>query len=120
MTPANRGVSGRFLPGQSGNPTGRPPGFGAMIREETREGAELVAFILAVLRGPKQPTVLRMQAAQWLADRGFGKAVVQVDAQLAASVDARVTHLEALRGHVQEADVDRLGAALLGDRGAGG
>jgi hypothetical protein len=102
------------MPGVSGNPTGRPPGFGAMIRDETRSGAELVAFMLGVLRNPKQPTPLRMQAAQWLADRGFGKAVVQLDAQVSATVDAPVTQLEAVRAHVDEADVERLTRALLG------
>jgi hypothetical protein len=115
--PKNRGVTGRFLPGNNANPHGRPKGIAALVQAETRDGAELVAFMLRVLRQEKQPTVLRMQAAQWLADRGFGKAVVQVDAQLAASVDATVTHVEALRSHVREEDVDRLVRALLGDGG---
>ena len=112
MTPGNRGVSGRFLPGVSGNPQGRPKGFAAIIREETREGAELVAYMLAVLRQPKQPTALRMAAAQWLADRGFGKAVAVLEADI--TVDAQVTHRELLRAHVEEADVERLTRALLG------
>lgn len=107
-----RGVSGRFVAGQSGNPTGRPKGFAAIIREETREGAELVAYMLAVLRHPKQPTALRMAAAQWLADRGFGRAVNVVEADI--TVDAQVTHRELLRAHVDEADVERLTRALLG------
>jgi len=118
MTPGNRGVSGRFLPGVSGNPTGRPKGFAALIQAETKDGAELVAYMLGVLRAPKQPTALRMAAAQWLADRGFGKAVQTVEVD--ASVDAVVTHREALRAHVEEADVERLTRALLGsDEGAG-
>ena len=79
MTPGNRGVSGRFLPGVSGNPTGRPKGFAALIQAETKDGAELVAYMLGVLRAPKQPTALRMAAAQWLADRGFGKALQQME-----------------------------------------
>ena len=112
MTPGNRGVSGRFVPGVSGNPQGRPKGFAAIIREETREGAELVAYMLAVLRHPKQPTALRMAAAQWLADRGFGRAVNVVEATV--DVDATVTHRELLRAHVEEADVERLTRALLG------
>lgn len=83
-----------------------------MIQAETKDGAELVAFFLAVLRNGKQPTALRMAAGQWLADRGFGKAVQTVE--LDASVDATVTHREALRAHVEEADVERLTRALLG------
>jgi len=82
------------------------------VQAETRDGAELVAFMLRVLRGERHPTVLRLQAAQWLADRGFGKAVQTVEVD--ASVDATVTHREALRAHVDEADVERLTRALLG------
>jgi hypothetical protein len=111
--PENRGPSGRFLPGRpSPNPGGRPKGLAALVREETREGAELVAYMLAVLRHPKQPTALRMAAAQWLADRGFGKAVAVLEADI--TVDAQVTHRELLRAHVEEADVERLTRALLG------
>jgi hypothetical protein len=110
--PQNRGVTGRFLPGNRANPGGRPKGLAALVREETKDGAELVAYMLAVLRHPKQPTALRMAAAQWLADRGFGKAVAVLEAEI--SVDAQVTHRELLRAHVEEADVERLTRALLG------
>lgn len=84
----------------------------ARIQAETNDGAELVAYMLAVLRNPRQPTPFRMAAAQWLADRGFGKAVQTLEADIA--VDASVTHHEALRAHVEESDVERLTRALLG------
>ena len=68
-------VRGRpFLPGNSANPGGRPKGLASLVREQTREGEELVRFMLSVLRGRKKaPLRLRMEAAAWLADRGFGK-----------------------------------------------
>jgi hypothetical protein len=45
------GVTGRgFLPGQSGNPGGRPRGIAALVRDQTADGAELVAYMLRVLR----------------------------------------------------------------------
>ena len=72
----NRLVTDRpwlFQPGNRANPGGRPKGLAALVREQTDDGAELVAFMLRVLRGRKQPTRLRMEAAAWLADRGFGK-----------------------------------------------
>ena len=115
----NRSVTGQFLPGApSPNPNGRPKGLAALVRQETREGAELVAYMLAVLRHPKQPTALRMAAAQWLADRGFGRAVNVVEADI--TVDASVTHLDGLRAQIRERlrevndDGDDVARRLLG------
>ena len=68
-----------FAPGQSGNPGGQSRGLARLVREQTKDGAELVAFMLGVLRGRKQPLRLRMEAAAWLADRGFGKALQQME-----------------------------------------
>jgi len=49
------------------------PTFAALIREQTGDGAELVAFALDVLRGKKRaPMRARLQALAWLADRGWG------------------------------------------------
>lgn len=113
------GPSGRFLPGSSAAAgPGRPKGLAALVQAETRDGAELVAFMVRVLRDAGQKTDLRMQAASWLADRGFGKAVQQLEGTMATTltgqVDATVVHLEAVRAHVAEADVERLTRALLG------
>lgn len=73
-------VPGRpFLPGASGNPGGRPRGLMELVRRETKDGAELVRFMLRVLRGQKQPMRYRLEAAAWLADRGFGKALQQME-----------------------------------------
>lgn len=88
-----RGGPGRpFAPGQSGNPGGRPKGFAALVRERTEEGAPLVEYALRVQQGlevelPDSPTVreavevarLRLEAAKWLADRGWGAPVQQFE-----------------------------------------
>lgn len=69
-------VPGRPFPkGVSGNPGGRPRGFVHAIREATNDGDELVQFMLSVLRGEVAGTRLRdrVEAATWLADRGFGR-----------------------------------------------
>lgn len=114
--PISRGASGRFLPGNNGNGGGRPKGLAALVRQETRDGAELVAFFLAVLRNPKQPTALRVVAGQWLADRGFGKAVTVLEADI--TLDAQVSAVDPVRERIREvltrADADRVARRLLG------
>ena len=77
MLPQNRDGTGRFLAGQSGNPGGRPVGFRSHIKDSTDEGSELIEFVLSVFRGEHgEDTRQRMDAATWLADRGFGKPTV--------------------------------------------
>lgn len=92
----NKPPRGRPFPkGKSGNPTGRPPGFGHRIRELTSDGEELVSIALSVARG--QLSILtpfgkdadmvevlpdhkeRLAAIAWLADRGWGKAEQPVE-----------------------------------------
>lgn len=76
--PEKRAENGRFLPGNPGG--GRPKGLASLVRERTGDGAELVDFMLDVLRGRKKaPLRLRMEAAQWLADRGFGKVALPLE-----------------------------------------
>ena len=48
-------------------------GFREQIKESTSEGRELVEVVLAVLRDQTASNRERMEAATWLADRGFGK-----------------------------------------------
>jgi len=45
------------------------------IREHTRDGDDMVAFVVRVFRGEVEGVRLRdrLEAATWLADRGLGK-----------------------------------------------
>jgi hypothetical protein len=121
---APRGPGRPFRPGESGNPGGRPKGIAALVRDQTADGQELVVFMLAILRNPRRPPALRMQAATWLADRGFGRPVQQLDATMALDVDASDSGCSvcaaqerarvAIRANLTDEDLDRVARALLG------
>ena len=81
------GITGRgFLPGQSGNPGGRPTGLARRAREAVHDGADLVDFMAAVLKGDTKtlgvkvvPLRDRLQAAAWFGDRGWGKVATVIE-----------------------------------------
>jgi len=57
-----------------------------MVREAVSDGADVVALMTAVLKGDRKALGVRtvslkdrMQAAEWLAERGFGKTIPVVD-----------------------------------------
>jgi len=100
----------KWRPGQSGNPYGVGIAGQAMakvIRETSGSGAELAAFFFAVMRGQSIPLrdrarsqvpnlEQRMAAAQWLADRGWGKAKETIELSGEASPEERLALLRRL------------------------
>jgi Family of unknown function (DUF5681) len=70
------GVTGKgFMPGQSGNPRGRPKGLAKATRALVGEdGMALVELWWQIAQDPMQRTRDRLEASRLLADRGWGKA----------------------------------------------
>ena len=87
-----RDKNGRFLPGISGNPGGRPPEVGN-VRELAREYTEEAIETLVDLMRHAKSDAARGAAAQALLYRGYGKSVaVSMDI-----VDEGQAHLDALQ-----------------------
>ena len=73
----NRARSGQFLPGQSGNPGGRPKDEHRVSELARSYTAEAIEPLVDLMRHGKDERV-RGTAAQALLDRGWGKAKVEV------------------------------------------
>src|SRR5260370_3205198 len=70
---AKTGADGRFRPGTTGNAGGRPKGLMQYVRAKTNDGRTIADFMLSVMADTNRKLDQRMEAATWLADRGFGK-----------------------------------------------
>lgn len=76
--------------GQSGNPSGKHGTNSALvnrIKELTGGGVEMIDVMVRLMRGEKMEGVawapnyfIRFEAAKWLAEYGFGKAPLQLNA----------------------------------------
>ena len=67
-------------------------GFHNYIQERTSDGSELTDFVLSVFRGENgSSNKERMDAATWLADRGFGKPTVNSGSQAPGIGDFTIT-----------------------------
>ncbi len=90
------GVTGKgFMPGQSGNPGGRPKGLAANIREATSNGEEIIDLLTAVMRGDKINGKLprldhRIEACRLLLDRGWGRPVQATEHEFGGLVEKKV------------------------------
>jgi hypothetical protein len=74
-------ATGRFAPGTSGNPGGRPRGLARTVRELVGDdGDTIVAFWLEVMNDPTARTSDRLEASKLLAERGWGKPTLPVAA----------------------------------------
>lgn len=91
--PENRDASGRFVPGVTGNPGGRPKGIAAIARQHTDKAVDVL--VAAMDSGDER---VKIAAAKEILDRGYGKAPV-------FTAD--------LTGKLDDLDDDALDAALV-------
>ena len=73
----NRTPAGKFLPGKSGNPGGRPKDEHRVAELARSYTVEAIETLVDLMRHGKDERV-RGTAAQALLDRGWGKAKVEV------------------------------------------
>jgi hypothetical protein len=79
---AGKRIRGRpFRKGQSGNAGGRRKSLAGIIRKGTKDGGELIAFLLQLMRGQVKGASAsdRLRACTELCDRAFGRPVQTVD-----------------------------------------
>ena len=76
-TTQNRSRSGQFVPGQSGNPGGRPKDEHRVSELARSYTVEAIDTLVDLMRRGKDERV-RGTAAQALLDRGWGKAKMEV------------------------------------------
>ena len=90
--PDERDTRGRFQPGQSGNPLGRPRvvlGVRDLAREHTEAAVETLASIMV---NPEAPAAARISAAVEILNRGYGRPVDQkVMVALSHQIDRPMT-----------------------------
>lgn len=66
-------ASGRFRPGKSGNPGGRPKDIGRVKELARGHTEEAIATLAAIMRNDKEPSAARVRAAEAMLDRAWGR-----------------------------------------------
>ena len=103
-------AGGRFQPGISGNPGGRPKEVGH-VRELAREHTEeAIRTLAAIMQDGKEPAAARVRAAECLLDRGWGKAEMTANVKLPRNVrDLSTEELLAIIASYADADEETTG-----------
>lgn len=78
------------------------------VREQTGDGSEAIDLMVAIMQGkapglPKNAIRLRMEAAEWLIDRGWGKAPQEIAIEASYADDQE---------ELEDWDLEKLEAAI--------
>lgn len=72
-----RDTTGRFLPGKSGNPGGRPRVVGHVRDLAQRHADDAISVLAEIMKDQEAPASARIAASVALLDRGYGRPVDQ-------------------------------------------
>ena len=82
-------TTGRFRPGKSGNPGGRPKEVGHVKELARQHTAEAISLLSRIMNDPKEPAAARVRAAEALLDRGWGRPAQQISGEFNLNRDVR-------------------------------
>lgn len=77
--PGNRTDTGRFAPGKSGNPSGRPKVDEKVQKALKAATLDAAKTLIELMNDEDQPGKVRLQAATTILDRVYGKPSQHVD-----------------------------------------
>ena len=98
-----RNEQGRWLPGASGNPGGRPKGAIHLIRSLCQNAAEAVIHeMIEIALDPNQRARDRISAASIILDRGLGKAIPQIPDDDEKQLDQKTRILKLMTPQLRE------------------
>ncbi len=87
------GEATRWKPGQSGNPGGRPKEIAEVRRLAREYTAEAIETLAEIMADEKAPESSRIEAANSLLDRGYGRPVQAVDLEVSEPISGIVRRI---------------------------
>lgn len=87
---ADRLPSGRFAPGVTGNPGGRPKAVRDVAAAARELTADAIATLAQIMKDPNEPSTARIAAANSLLSRGWGRPPQAITVSLPAGRSEQV------------------------------